>query len=126
MLTPDNKTIFIPNGPLANGSLINYSRQETRRVDMTFGIGYDDDIDQARGVLQELINADERILKDPEPLVVVGELADSSVNFTVRVWSKTGDYWGVFFDMQESVKKRFDADKISIPFPQQDVHMHQA
>jgi small conductance mechanosensitive channel len=90
LLTPDNKTIILPNGPVSNGTVVNYTREETRRVDMSFGIGYGDDIDKARGILEELIKADERhILKDPEHLVVVGELADSSVNFTVRVWSAT-------------------------------------
>lgn len=122
--TGDNKTIIIPNGPISNGSITNYSTEATRRVDMSFGIGYDDDIDGARAALEEIIAADERILKDPAHLIVVAELADSSVNFTVRVWVNSADYWGVFFAMQESVKKTFDAKDISIPYPQQDVHMH--
>ncbi|GAA6151674.1 mechanosensitive ion channel family protein [Pseudoteredinibacter isoporae] len=122
--TGDNKTIIIPNGPISNGSITNYSTEATRRVDMSFGIGYDDDIDGARAALEEIIAADERILKDPAHLIVVAELADSSVNFTVRVWVNSADYWGVFFAMQEQVKKTFDAKDISIPYPQQDVHMH--
>ena len=123
--TPDNKTIIIPNGPIANGSITNYSTEATRRVDMVFGIGYGDDIDKAKGILQRLIGDDSRILKDPEAAILLSELADSSVNFTVRAWVNAADYWGVFFDMHESVKKAFDAEGISIPFPQQDVHMHQ-
>jgi small conductance mechanosensitive channel len=118
----DNKTIIVPNSKMLGGNIVNYSTKETRRVDMTFGIGYDDDIDKSRSVIQGIINKDERVLKDPAPLVVVSELADSSVNFTVRVWTKSGDYWGVFFDTTEAVKKQFDAEEISIPFPQQDVH----
>ncbi|BFM18575.1 mechanosensitive ion channel [Maricurvus nonylphenolicus] len=124
--TGDNKTVIIPNGPLANGNIINYSTKSTRRVDFVFGIGYDDDIDKAKATLQSIIDADERILKDPASLIVVSELADSSVNFTVRAWVNSADYWGVYFDTTETVKKRFDSEGISIPYPQQDVHMHQA
>ncbi len=123
--TGDNKTIIIPNGPIANSSLINYSTEENRRVDMVFGIGYGDDIDQAKGLLQQLIDQDDRILKEPASAILCAELADSSVNFNVRVWVNASDYWGVYFDMQEAVKKRFDQEGISIPFPQQDVYMHQ-
>jgi len=122
--TPDNKTIILPNAPLSTGAMVNYSTEPTRRVDFTFGIGYDDDIDQAKAALQSLIAADERILKEPEPFIAVAELADSSVNFVVRVWVNSGDYWGVHFDMIEAVKKDFDKKNISIPYPQQDVHMH--
>ena len=88
------------------------------------GIGYNDDIDKAKRVLGELIDADERILKDPAPLIAVSELADSSVNFVVRPWVKSADYWGVYFDLTEAVKKRFDQEGISIPYPQQDIHLH--
>ncbi len=122
--TPDNKTIIIPNGPLSTGSMVNYSTEETRRVDFTFGIGYDDDIDKAKETLMALIKADERIFTDPAPFIAVSELADSSVNFAVRVWAKSSDYWGIFFDMNENVKKEFDKQKISIPYPQTDVHLH--
>ena len=94
-------------------------------MDFIFGIGYSDDIDKARKVLDGLIAADSRILKDPEPFVAVSELADSSVNFVVRVWANAGDYWGIYFDMIESVKKAFDKEGVSIPFPQTDVHLHQ-
>lgn len=123
--TGDNKRIILPNGPVATGSLINYSAEERRRVDMLFGIGYDDDIDQAKSIIRSLIEADSRIHQDPEPFIAVKELADSSVNLVVRVWSDRGDYWGIFFDMHENVKKTFDREGISIPFPQSDVHLHQ-
>jgi len=123
--TPDNKTVIIPNGQISSGSLTNFSTEPQRRVDMKFGIGYGDDIVKTKSVLKSLIEKDERILKDPEPLVVVSELADSSVNFTVRVWVNSGDYWGVYFDMHENVKLTFDKEGISIPFPQRDVHLYQ-
>lgn len=122
--TPDNKMIVLPNGSLANGSMVNYSRKPTRRVDFTFGIGYGDDIDKAKASILNVINANDLILKDPEPFIAVSELADSSVNFAVRVWVKSADYWTVHFYMHEKVKKEFDNNNISIPFPQRDVHMH--
>lgn len=121
--TPDNKHIIIPNGGLSNGSLVNFSKEETRRVDWTFGIGYGDDVDKAKEVLLNLIKADSRIKNDPEPFIAVSELADSSVNFAVRVWVDAGDYWGVYFDMNESVYKTFDKEGLSIPYPQMDVHV---
>ena len=124
--TGDNKRIILPNGPVATGSLINYSAEDKRRVDFTFGISYDDDIDQAKEVLANIINADERVDKDPEPLIVVQALADSSVNIMVRVWTDSGDYWGVFFDVTEKVKKTFDKEGISFPFPQTDIRIHKA
>jgi small conductance mechanosensitive channel len=124
--TPDNKVMIVPNGPISNGIITNYSKEATRRVDFVFGIGYGDDIAQARSVLEGLISADERILSDPPSLVVVSELADSSVNFTVRVWVNSPDYSSVKFDMIEAVKLAFDRANISIPFPQSDVHVHQA
>ncbi len=120
--TPDNKTVVLPNAPVSTGAMVNYSTEQRRRVDLSFGIGYGDDIDQARGVIEKLIASDDRIHAEPAPMVVVGELADSSVNLTVRVWTDSGDYWGVHFAMLEHVKKRFDAEGISIPFPQMDVH----
>lgn len=128
IVTGDNKLIFIPNGPLANGNIINYSAQTHRRVDFVFGIGYGDSIDKARESINKVIAANDLIIKDDDsrkPLVVISALADSSVNFTVRVWTTTENYWLVFWAMQESVKKTFDADGISIPFPQRDVHLHQ-
>lgn len=124
LTTPDNKTIIIPNGPLATGSLTNYSKQETRRVDWTFGIGYGDDVDKAYEVLKRLLSEDDRILSDPEPFMAVSALADSSVNIVVRVWVKTEDYWGVHFRMNEEVYKTFDKEGLNIPYPQTDVHLH--
>ncbi len=121
--TPDNKTIIIPNGGLSTGSLINYSAEETRRVDFSFGVAYGDDFDKAKTVLLGLIKQDERILTDPEPFIALGQLGDSSVNITVRVWTKGVDYWAVFFDMNEKVYKEFGKNGLSIPFPQLDVHL---
>lgn len=125
MRSGDNKTIIIPNSSVLSGNIVNYSTKETRRVDLVAGIGYDDDIDQAKAVLRDIVSADQRILADPEPMVVLSELADSSVNFTVRVWVQSGDYWPVNFDLLETIKKRFDAEGIGIPFPQRDVHLYQ-
>jgi small conductance mechanosensitive channel len=121
--TPDNKTIIIPNAKLSGDNIINYSAQETRRVDMTVGVAYDADLAHVKNVLNDIISADKRILADPAPQVAVAELADSSVNFVVRVWTKTADYWGVKFDATETIKNRFDAEGIGIPFPQHDVHI---
>lgn len=122
--TPDNKTIIIPNGGLSTSSMTNFSTEATRRVDFTFGIGYSDDIDKAKAVIEGLVKADSRILKDPAYFIAVSELADSSVNFVVRVWANAGDYWGIHFDLIENVKKAFDKENISIPFPQTDVHVY--
>jgi len=122
--TPDNKRIIVPNAKLTGDNIINYSAKETRRVDFVFGVGYNDDLQKVKRVLAELSSADERILKDPAPTIGVVELADSSVNLALRVWVKSADYWNVFFDMMEKVKVRFDAEGISIPYPQQDVHVH--
>ncbi len=123
LTTPDNKTVLIPNGPLATDSLINFSTQATRRVDWTFGISYGDDVDKAYEVLKRLIEEDERILKDPEPFMALHTLADSSVNIVVRVWAATGDYWPVHFRMNEQVYKQFPQNGLSFPFPQMDVHL---
>lgn len=123
----DNKTIIIPNGSLANGNLVNYSTENERRVDMVFGISYSDDMDKAMQIIKDFIAAEERVIKDQtgrEPFVRVTALADSSVNITVRMWSKSADYWGIYFDMLENVKKAYDREGISIPFPQMDVHTH--
>lgn len=123
--TPDNRTIIIPNGGLATSSMVNYSTEARRRVDFTFGIGYNDDIDKARKLILSIIEADDRIEKEPAPFVAVAELADSSVNFAVRVWCEAGKYWDIYFDMHEKVKKLFDKEGVSIPFPQTDVHVFQ-
>jgi small conductance mechanosensitive channel len=124
LTTPDNKTVIIPNGPLATGSMTNFSRQPTRRVDWTFGIAYGDDLDKAYEVIKRLLSEDERILKDPEPFMALKELNDSSVDITVRAWVESADYWGVFFRMNEQVYKTFDKEGLSIPFPQRDVHIY--
>ena len=124
--TFDNRRVVIPNGDLSNSSLINMSMYETRRCDMTFGIGYGDDIDKAKAICKRLIEEDERALKDPEPMIVVGGLGDSSVDLKVRAWTNSADLWPFYWDMQERVKKAFDAEGISIPFPQRDVHMIKA
>lgn len=123
MKTPDNKTIIIPNGPLSNGSLTNYSTEPKRRVDWTFGIGYGDDVDKARDVMMKIIKEDSRIDSDPAPFVKVSALADSSVNFAVRVWLNAADYWDVYFDMNERIYKEFPKANLNIPFPQMDVHL---
>ena len=122
MATPDNKIIIIPNGGLANSSMVNYSTMDTRRVDFSFGIDYNDDFEKAKSLINGLIDEDSRILKDPAAFVRVGELGDSSVNITTRVWVNATDYWAVHFDMIENVKKTFDKEGISFPFPQMDVH----
>ena len=121
--TFDNKMIYIPNGSLSNGNITNYSQEPIRRVDMTFGISYGDDIKKAKDILTRLVNADTRILKDPAPLIAVSNLGDSSVDFAVKVWCDTAEYWNIYFDMQENVKLTFDQENISIPFPQTDVHL---
>ena len=124
--TGDNKQIIVPNSQIMGSIITNYSANDTRRVDMVVGVSYDDDLDKVRATLEELIAADDRILEDPAPMIAVSELADSSVNFVVRPWVKTADYWGVMFDLTEAIKKRFDQEGISFPFPQQDVHLYNA
>lgn len=123
--TPDNKTVIVPNGEITSNVITNYSTRDTRRIDFVFGIGYGDDIKKAKQVLEEIMAADVRILKEPAATVGVAELAESSVNIATRPWVKTADYWDVWFAMHEEVKCRFDAEGISIPYPQQDVHMHE-
>lgn len=124
--TGDNKRVIVPNGQVMGSIITNYSANPTRRVDMVVGVSYDDDLDKVRATLEELIAADDRILDDPAHKIAVSELADSSVNFIVRPWVKSEDYWGVMFDLTEAIKKRFDAEGISFPFPQQDVHLYKA
>jgi small conductance mechanosensitive channel len=123
--TPDNKTIIVPNSKIMGDNITNYTMKATRRVELVFGIGYGDDIDHARQVIEGVISQDDRVLKDPAPAVVVSELADSSVNFKIRVWTNSDDYWGFYFDTTEKIKKQFDAEGISIPFPQHDVHVYE-
>ena len=121
--TGDNKQIVVPNGQIMSSIITNYSANDTRRVELIVGVSYDDDIDKVRGTLQDLIDADERIFKDPAPLIAVSELADSSVNFTVRIWVNSSDYSAVKFGLTEAIKKRFDKEGISFPYPQRDVHL---
>ena len=125
LLTPDNKKVILPNSVVTSGAITNISGQGTIRVDMTFGIGYDDDIDKTRAVIQEVADSFDKILKDPPVDIFVAEHADSSVNFAVRPWCKSEYYWDVYFYMHENLKKHFDAQNISIPYPQVDVHMPQ-
>ena len=120
----DNKKIIVPNAQVMSGTITNYSTNGTRRVDLVFGIGYDDDIDKAYSVLKRILDADDRILKDPAYGIALNELADSSVNFNVRPWVNSSDYWGVYNDVTEQVKRKFDEAGLSIPYPQQDVHMY--
>ncbi|NOQ21401.1 MAG: mechanosensitive ion channel [Candidatus Aegiribacteria sp.] len=122
--TVDNKLIIVPNSKVMSDTITNYSAMETRRVDLVAGVSYDEDVDRVKDVLLKLMAEDERILKDPSPFVGLLEMADSSVNFTVRAWVKTGDYWSVFFDTNERIKKTFVAENITIPYPQLDVHMN--
>jgi len=122
--TGDNKQIIVPNSQIMGSIITNYSANDTRRVDMVIGVSYDDDIDKVRKTLEELIAAEERVLPEPAPTIAVSALADSSVNFVVRPWVKTSDYWGVMFDLTEAIKKRFDKDNITFPFPQQDIHLY--
>lgn len=124
--SPDNRKIIVPNGKMMGDNIVNYTAEDMRRIDLTAGVSYSDDLDKVRKVLEEILAKDGRVLKDPAPTIGVLELGDSSVNFAVRPWVKTSDYWDVYFATQESIKKRFDAAGISIPFPQQDVHLHKA
>jgi small conductance mechanosensitive channel len=122
--TGDNKRVIIPNSQIMGTTITNYSANETRRVDLVVGVSYSDDLDKVRKELEGLVAADDRILDDPAVTIAVSELADSSVNFVLRPWVKTADYWGVYFGLTEAIKKRFDEVGISIPFPQRDVHIH--
>ena len=126
MKTGDNREVIIPNGHIYSGPIVNFSARPTRRIDMVFGIGYDDDIRKAKQLIEAGFAADERILQDPAPAVAMAELADSSINFNVRPWVKAGDYWAVRSELMERIKLSFDENGISIPYPQRDIHMHNA
>lgn len=123
LATPDNKNIILPNGGMSTGIINNYSKENIRRVDWTFGIAYGDDYDKAKATIASLLEADDRVMKDPAYFIALGALADSSVNITVRAWVASEDYWGVFFDMNEKVYKTFPKEGLNIPFPQMDVHL---
>lgn len=122
----DNKTVILPNGVLSTSAMVNYSTEPIRRVDWTFGIGYGDSVDKAKQVLNKLIENDKRILKNPASFIAVSSLGDNSVNFTVRGWVKSEDYWGVFFDMNENVYNTFNKEGLQIPYPQMDLHLHKS
>ena len=126
ILTVDNKTIIVPNGAMANGNMTNFTEQPIRRVDFTVGIAYGDDYDKAKAVLERFIKEDDNIIQDQANFIGLGTLADSSVNITLRVWTKTENYWDVFFKMNEKIYKQFGTEGLNIPFPQMDVHVHNA
>ncbi|MBN1592032.1 MAG: mechanosensitive ion channel [Candidatus Coatesbacteria bacterium] len=123
MKTVDNKIVIIPNAKITGDSIVNFTAKDIRRVDLVIGVSYSDNLDKVKAAIDAVLAADERILKDPAPMVAVSELADSSVNFVVRPWTKTADYWDVYFGTIKAIKEKFDADGISIPFPQTDVHI---
>jgi len=125
LVTPDNQKMIVPNSSIMGGNITNVTAMDTRRVDLVAGIGYGDDIDRAKQVFMDLCTSHPKVLKDPAPVVKVVELADSSVNFVVRPWVKTEDYWDVFFDLNEQIKKACDQNGLNIPFPQRDVHLFQ-
>ncbi|MEC7280508.1 MAG: mechanosensitive ion channel domain-containing protein [Verrucomicrobiota bacterium] len=125
MKTPDNVQIIIPNSTIISSSITNLSAHPTRRIDMTLGVGYDDDLNKAKQIIEDLLAADERVLKDPVATIAVANLGDSSVEFVIRPWVNSADYWAVKFDFTKAVKERFDSEGISIPYPQSDVHVFQ-
>lgn len=125
LVTPQNQVVFIPNGKLASNTITNFSMEDTRRLDLVFGISYEDDIHKAKGTLREIIYSEELILKDPEPVIGLDELGDSSVNFILKLWVPRTEYWNLLYALKERVKIRFDEEGISIPYPQRDVHLFQ-
>ncbi len=124
LTTPDNKVVVVPNAAVFGGNIVNYSRLPTRRVDMVIGVSYKADLKQTQDVLRRIVTAHEKVLKDPAPTIEVVALADSSVNFVVRPWVKTADYWAVYFDLHKQIKIGLDEAGIEIPFPQMDVHLN--
>ena len=123
--TPDNKAVIVPNSAIYDGNITNYSAKETRRVDLLVGVSYDADLAQVKQILRDIAAKDERVLADPAPVIAVSELADNSVNLVMRMWGKTADYWGIYFDATEAVKLRLDEAGIGIPYPQRDVHLYE-
>lgn len=126
MKTGDNREVIVPNGLIYSDTITNYSARDTRRIDMTFGIGYDDDLLKAKNLITEIVTGHEKVMSDPEPVIRVSELADSSVNFDVRPWVSAGDYWPVRSELIEKIKLSFDSNGISIPYPQMDVHLNKS
>jgi len=125
MKTPDNKKVIIPNSSIIGGNITNFSAHDKRRVDWVFGVSYGDDIDKVKATIRKVVEADQRVHKDPAVFIVLSAMADSSVNFTVRAWANSTDYWALFFAINEQIKKTFDAEGITIPFPQRDLHVFQ-
>lgn len=123
LLTPDNQVVIIPNGSIWGGTITNITANDTRRVDLTIGVGYDDDLDKAAAILEEVVKAHDKVLAEPAPVIKVNNLGDSSVDFVVRPWSKTSDYWDVYWDLTKTIKQRLDAEGLSIPYPQRDLHV---
>ncbi len=123
--TPDNRIIIVPNGKIYSESIVNFSKEATRRVDLTFGIGYDDDVEKAKQIIRDIANSYENVLSDPEPFIAIKELGDSSVNIVVRVWVNSANYWPTYFYMTETVFVAFKKSGINIPYPQMDVHLNQ-
>jgi len=124
--TADNRRVFVPNSAITGGNIVNVTANPTRRVDLVIGVSYADDVAKVRGILERILAEDPRVLRDPAPAIVVGALADSSVNLNVRPWVRTADYWNVYFDLHERVKREFDRAGVTIPFPQREVHLRQA
>lgn len=123
MRSPDNKSIVVPNGQIISAPITNFTARDTRRVDLVIGVSYDDDLRQAQAVLLDILRSDERVLKDPEPFVGVLEMGDSSINFAVRPWAQSEDWWALSCDLKMAIKERFDQEGITIPYPQRDVHL---
>ncbi len=123
LTTPDNQAVFVPNSSIIGNVIVNVTRNPTRRLDLVFGIGYADDIEKAKALLTDIITAEPRVLQEPAPVIAVSDLGESSVDIVARPWVNGSDYWGVRFDLIERVKKAFDENKITIPFPQRDVHI---
>lgn len=124
LFTPDNQKLIIPNGAISNSTIVNITANPTRRVDLVVGIGYDDDILKAKKTLEQILSEEDLILADPEPVIAVSNLGESSVDLVVRPWTKTEDYWTVYFNLTEKIKRVFDEEKISFPYPQRDVHLY--
>lgn len=125
LISPDNKKIIVPNSKITGDNIVNYTSEDKRRVDMVIGVSYNDDIDKVKKLLTEVVTTFPGVLQDPLPQIALMELGENRVNFVVRPWAKPGDYWGVLFGLNEAIKKRFDKEGVSIPFPQRDVHLYQ-
>lgn len=123
--TPDNRMIIVPNNQVTAGNITNFTARDTRRIDLVVGVSYDDDLNKVQSVLESILTADDRVLKDPVPTIAIMELGESSINFVVRPWVKASDYWTTLFDLNKTIKERFDSEGIRIPYPQRDIHLFQ-